>query len=144
MTPALVRSTTKGVRSFDSGRDAEGMFTETVFKTCPLCAQIWPTRDEFLADPQIVVNGYTADFDDIESSLFLFTHRKNHCGSSMGLEASHFLDLYAGERSFERKTGTGECPLYCLDKEKLNRCKSLCEYAFVREILQIVKNWEKR
>jgi len=58
----------------------------------------------------------------------------------MAIEAKNFLSLYAGRRYTERRTGKEECPGYCLEEKQLNRCDALCECAFNREIIQIIKN----
>jgi hypothetical protein len=44
----------------------------------------------------------------------------------------------------ERKTGTEECPGYCLHQDELQPCPARCECAYVREIIQIIRNWPKR
>ena len=110
------------------------------FKTCPHCFQIWPTRDDFISDSQLELNGYKADFEKLEYGLFFFTHQKSGCHSTMAIEVVDFKDLYSGEIYTERKTGSEECPRYCLDKEQLDRCDAICECAFVREIIQIIRN----
>ncbi len=55
------------------------------FKICPNCSEVWQTRENFILDPKLKLNGYKADF------------------------------------------------------EKLDRCDAFCECAFVREIIQILK-----
>ena len=55
------------------------------------------------------------------------------------MEAHEFLDLFQGERFPERKSGTSECPSYCKDKEQLKRCSAICECAFNREVIDIIK-----
>jgi hypothetical protein len=110
------------------------------FKTCPNCFGKWHTRDNFLSDSQLELNGYKADFEKLDYGLFFFTHKKDSCYSTMAIEVVDFKDLYSGEIHTERKTGSEECPRYCLDKEQLDRCDAMCECAFVREIIQIIQN----
>jgi hypothetical protein len=57
----------------------------------------------------------------------------------MALEAQDFLSLYSGKKYTERRTGMEECPGYCHDVKQLNRCDALCECAFNREVIQIIK-----
>ena len=57
----------------------------------------------------------------------------------MAFEVRDFLDLYTGVRYADSKIGTDECLEFCLNKEKLDRCTVSCEFAFIREILQIIK-----
>jgi hypothetical protein len=40
-------------------------------------------------------------------------------------------------------TGTAECPEFCLHRSKLNPCPAKCECAYIREIIQAIKNWPK-
>jgi hypothetical protein len=54
-----------------------------------------------------------------------------------------FADLHDGPVYQTRKTGTRDCPQYCLHKDELAPCPARCECAFVREILQRVRGWPK-
>lgn len=110
-----------------------------IFKTCPMCLTEWVTRDEFLDDQTLEINGYGVDFEKLEWSLFYFTHTKEGCGSTIALEAKDFLDLYSGKKYTKRRTGQEDCPGYCLDKKQLNRCDAHCECAFNREIIELIK-----
>jgi hypothetical protein len=38
-----------------------------------------------------------------------------------------------------RKNDTAECPGYCNNQNQLSRCNMLCECAYVREIIEIIK-----
>jgi hypothetical protein len=104
-----------------------------------MCSAKWKTRDDFLNDRSLGINGYQADFENLESSLFYFTHLKKDCFSTLVLEANDFLSLYAGKKYPERRTRMDDCPGYCLEKEQLSRCDAFCECAFNREIIQIMK-----
>ena len=112
---------------------------ESHFKVCPCCGNIWPTREAFLSDGSLELNGYTADFETLEEGLFFITHRRGGCGSTLAIKAREFLDLYTGPRHVERKAQSKECPRYCMEKGQLDRCTVLCECAYVREVLQILK-----
>lgn len=104
-----------------------------------MCSTEWETRDEFLNDQLLKINGYGVDFAKLDCSLFYFTHTKECCFSTMTLEAKDFLDLYSGKKYAERRTGQEDCPEYCLDEKQLNRCDVLCEGAFNREVIKIIK-----
>jgi hypothetical protein len=93
---------------------------EKAFKTCTMCRHPWPCRDDFIDDP----------------SLKVFDHLS--CKTTLSLSADLFRDLYDGPVYTERKTGTDECPGYCLDKEELRPCPAECECAYVRDILNII------
>ncbi len=113
------------------------------FKTCPGCFLTWPSREKFLSDSNLVLNGYKADFKDLEYGMFFFTHQTEPCHSTMTLMVEDFRDLYSGKTYKEKKALSEECPRYCIDEKQLSRCEALCECAFVREILQIILEKQK-
>jgi hypothetical protein len=115
------------------------MKDEEVFKECSMCRKTWKSREAFLNDDCLELEGYSADFEIQEKGLFYFTHRVRGCFSTMALEAKDFFDLYTGEKYPDSKMGGDECSRFCLDRENLDRCPALCEFAFVREIIQIIK-----
>ena len=113
---------------------------QPVFKKCPLCGLPWESRSSFLSDPGINIIGYQACFTKLTAGFFLFNHA---CAGTLAILVEEFEDLYDGPVYEERKTGTDECPHYCLHQEELARCPARCECAFVREILQLVRSWPK-
>lgn len=115
------------------------MQTDKTFKTCPFCAHNWYTRTEFLNDRTLKLNGYQADFEALGKGLFFFTHHVEGCYTTMTILSAAFYDMYSGKRYAERKTGSEECPGYCLLIDCLERCSVACECAFVREIIQIIR-----
>jgi hypothetical protein len=108
------------------------------FKQCSMCKQEWQNRDAFLNDNALELNGYSADFEELENGLFFFTHKIPGCSSTMTIRAKVFLDLYSGEIYYESKKGGEDCPKFCLERRALDRCPAFCEYAFVREVIQII------
>jgi len=112
-----------------------------VFKKCPMCNVRWRTREDFLSDPNLIVTGYMANFDRLELGIFLLDHMI--CGTTLAIQASHFLDLYDGSVFSNRLTGTDDCPGYCLDKSELKLCLEKCECAYVRQVLNKIINWHK-
>jgi len=112
---------------------------EEVFKECPMCRKIWQNREAFLDDGFLQLEGYSADFEIQEKGLFYFTHQVQGCFSTMAVEARAFFDLYTGEKYLGSKRGSDECPRLCLDRKRLDRCPVFCEFAFVREIIQVIK-----
>ncbi len=113
---------------------------ENIFKTCPMCAKNWISRNSFLDDPELSFNGYQANFGIMEQGLFYFTHDNPACGSTMILKAETLLSLYKGKRHSENKQLSDDCPKLCLDIKQLDRCPTHCEFAFVREVSQIIKD----
>jgi len=110
----------------------------TEFKTCPNCGFGWPTREAFLDDPALELIGYQVNFQKLKLGCFLFNHS---CKATLALHANAFWDLYQGAFFQERATGSDQCPAYCLHQDVLDPCHAKCECAFVREILQVIKNW---
>ncbi len=115
--------------------------TIACFKVCPLCGETWKSREAFLADPCVRVIGYQVYFQDLEAGMFLFNH--DPCRTTLAIEASHFTDLYDGPMLAGRKTGTQQCPAYCLRQGEIRPCPAECECAYVRDVLDTVARWEK-
>lgn len=112
------------------------MCVEQYFKKCSKCLFQWRDRREFLSDARIKLNGYQVSLKNLESGLLLFTHMLDDCRTTMGVPIIVFLDFYSGERFPENKALSAECPRYCVDEKRLDRCNVLCECAFVREVIQ--------
>ena len=104
-----------------------------VFKTCQVCQRNWQTRQDFIADQEIFLIGYQANFVAVEKGVFLFNHS---CGGTLGLGVQVFADLHDGPVYTERKTGSDSCPKYCLHSSVLKSCPERCECAYVRKILE--------
>ncbi len=115
-----------------------------IFKTCPMCAKIWVYRDTFLDDPELIFNGYQADLGTPEDGIFFFTHEAPSCGSTIALKVEMFLSLYNGIKYQENKQQSEECSGKCFDQTILERCPVHCEFAFVREVSQIIKDRSER
>jgi len=111
------------------------------FKHCTTCGFGWPTREHFLEDPNLVIIGYQVSFEELEAGIFLFNHS---CGTTLAIRAHNFKNLYDGPIFAERAHGTEECSEYCLHQHDLRPCPVNCECAYVREIIQLIKNWHKR
>lgn len=111
------------------------------YAACPMCRKEWFSREEFLSDPEITLEGYKVNFVELKAGFFMFRHQGIH---PITLVVEKFADLYEGEIFEERATGTDECPAYCLYEKELGRCFARCECAFVRDIIQIIKHWEKQ
>ncbi len=111
-----------------------------MFKKCPMCCQIWENRETFLSDPEVEIIGYQASFDHIKNGLFLYNHV---CKTTLAMEVMEFDDLYKGTRYDMSLTGTDDCANLCYDINKLSPCDSQCKYAYVRDIIQVIKNWPK-
>lgn len=115
-----------------------------VFKVCPSCAAVWQTRLDFLSDPTVQLNGYQVSLKNLETGLLLFTHLNDNCHSTTGVPVTEFLDFYTGERYRENRALSPECPRYCIDEKRFDRCTVHCECAFVREIIQEVVKYNNQ
>jgi hypothetical protein len=111
------------------------------FYSCLCCGVKWHCRDELLSDPEVNLLGYQVHFDCLKLGLFLFNHS---CKSTFSLKAEVFFDLYDGPVYKEKLAGSETCPGYCLKQNSLAPCSAKCECAFVREIIQIIKNFPKK
>ena len=116
-------------------RKGAGSLVASEFKRCSMCNKAWASREDFLSDQQLDLEGYQADFDNLDNGLFLFTHNHSSCRTTMSLKVHQFLDLYRGPRYNERKTGGPECLGFCRTITNLDHCTAKCECSYVREIL---------
>ena len=107
------------------------------FKKCGYCNKRWPDRNSFLRDPATELIGYQVNSVIPEQGLFLFNH---DCGNTLSLAVANFVDLHAGPIFRTKLTGTDRCPGYCLHSTDLDPCPMECECAYVRELLQLLKN----
>lgn len=112
-----------------------------MFKICNKCGCQWETREKFLSDPDIEVVGYQVFFENLKIGLFLFNHS---CHTTISVEADLLLDLYKGVFYPDRKpVADRKCPGRCLTDNILSPCSDECRCAFVSNILQILKQWDK-
>ncbi len=111
------------------------------FKNCPHCGKRWHSRSQFLDDTELQLVGYQVDFDHLKLGLLLFNHHP--CKTTLAIRAESLKDLYDGPTYTKRGTGTDACQGHCLRQEDLDPCLVLCECAWVREILQVIRNWPK-
>ena len=113
----------------------------SVYKKCTCCEYPWFSREEFLGDNKLDFVGYQVNFSNLELGFFLFNHLT--CKSTIAVHAGLFKDLYDGPIFSERQTNTENCSGYCGDRDALGPCDAECECAYVREIMQIVREWPK-
>lgn len=112
-----------------------------IFKRCNCCLHLWPLRGDLLADPQVEIIGYQADFESLGHGLFLFNHLL--CGTTMAIQTQTMIDLYHGPIHQGQLANTPQCAGLCLKRENLQACPAACACAHFREIIQIIKHWPK-
>ncbi len=66
-----------------------------VFKQCTMCGKKWSTKDDFLGDEEIRLNGYQWNKKKLRAGedlagLLIFTHAKSECYTTLGIEARRF------------------------------------------------------
>ncbi len=113
------------------------------FKICTTCSQQWETREDFLADPELKLVGYQVAFEDLEGGLFFFSHLSKDCGTTLAIPVQKFTGLSDRPILAPRGQCPGNCPDFCLRKESLDPCPMECECVWVREIMQVIRNWKK-
>ena len=111
-----------------------------MFKKCTKCDHIWENREAFLSDPGLEIIGYQASFEEIKDGLFLFNHV---CETTLAMDVIDFDDLYKGPVYDTSMADTDACSELCYDINNLDACGAECKYAYVRDIIQIIKNWPK-
>ena len=113
-----------------------------LFKKCTCCPRDWDSQVKFLEDAKIRIIGYQPSFKDFAKGYIFFLCP---CDTTLGLRIHEFNNLYKGPLYTERLTGVEGCPGHCLDKEEnLEDCHAGCSGSYVRNILQIIKGWEKK
>ncbi len=107
------------------------------FKKCSLCGFVWPRRDDFLFDPDIMVFGYQVDYHGDKNGFVLFEHI---CGTTLAIPVLLFKDMYNGPKYKNILSDSEECPDHCLDENNLEPCGASCKLAYGREILQKIRS----
>ncbi|MDD2237079.1 MAG: hypothetical protein PHG65_07730 [Kiritimatiellae bacterium] len=113
------------------------------FAQCSMCKTSWDTREQFISDPETEIIGYQPDFDNLLQGLLYFNHNKTGCGTTLSFNVHQFSDIYSGPIYTEHKTGGAECPGFCLHEGNLEPCPAYCACAYVREVLQILRQYNK-
>ena len=121
----------------------EAMSEQEDFKVCTNCHKAWQTMEEFLSDSELRLEGYQVNFGDLNAGLFLFTHRSEDCGSTIAIPAGRFTQMHDGEIFEENMFGKAGCDKSCLHTGVVDSCKAKCECAYVRDVLEKVRDWEK-
>ncbi|MFZ4619079.1 MAG: hypothetical protein ACOYNS_00860 [Bacteroidota bacterium] len=66
------------------------------FKQCSLCNTVWQTKDDFLTDPNLRLNGYQFTSLKFQNSsrggVLLFTHTLEECGTTLAVYAQILKD----------------------------------------------------
>ncbi len=73
----------------------KGKKSAMAFKRCSLCGKHWPTKESFLEDNEVRLDGYKWDHDQVMSGMpaegmVVFTHSPSVCGTSITIPAILF------------------------------------------------------
>jgi hypothetical protein len=115
------------------------------FKICPTCSKSWKTLEAFLADPELELSGYQVNFADLKGGLFYFNHLHRDCGTTLAVPVGAFTALSTRPILTSRgKQPESGCSALCVRRGELEPCPVECECVWVREIMQTIRNWEKK
>jgi hypothetical protein len=109
--------------------------TEASFRSCGMCRKQWPTRQDFISDPELRLLGLQAVPDFPDANLLVFEHE---CGTSVSVLASRLRDLVpdaeADDPSLPLLQGTESCSGFCNRLESLEACDRRCRNARDRRL----------
>ncbi len=114
------------------------------FKICTFCSKRWETLDDFLADPELNLVGYQVAFEDLKGGLFYFNHLQQRCGTTLAILVGEFTELSNRPIVASHAEKPACCPDLCVRKGALDPCQTECECVWVREIMQVIRNWKKQ
>jgi hypothetical protein len=109
------------------------------FVTCKQCGKEWAERDDFFADPAVVLSGCQVETERPVSSALLFDHQVAGCGTTIALGIRQLDDLYTGPRHKVDWAPSAKCHGMCFDPRNLDVCPAECRSAYVRQILREVR-----
>jgi len=68
----------------------------TSFKECSYCKKVWHSKEEFLTDESVLLNGYQCSVKNYHTiakgGFILFTHTVESCGTTIALSAELFKE----------------------------------------------------
>jgi len=113
------------------------------FKICTCCSKPWKTLEDFLTDPELKLVGYQVAFEDLEGGLFYFNHHHKNCGTTLAIPVKEFTSLSIRPIMASSCGEPDGCPGLCVRHGALEPCPVECECVWVREIMQVIRNWGK-
>jgi len=114
------------------------------FKICTFCQKEWDDLLELLHDSDLVINGYQASFDDSMEGIFLLTHHKDDCGTTIAIKSGKFRELYEGPDYKIHNAFSPTCEGHCSVVDDLEPCKQECDMRWARDIIQVLKHHGKK
>ncbi len=117
-------------------------------KKCTMCKVFWKDINAVLEDRCLIFCGYQPFFEDPRKGLFLFTHAKKDCGTTIGFPLYEFqpiidknTKLHVDFSPFEPDLENDpDCEGLCLNSSDLSPCKSkTCTGVSIRDLVQDIK-----
>jgi hypothetical protein len=105
-----------------------------------MCKHGWKDLKSFIEDPEIILNGYLADFNEPGNGLIVVTHKKLNCGSTISIRAKLLKHLYTGPVYENHMTGKKGCPGKCLLLNDFSECSNKCNMRWVRDVMQLIND----
>ncbi|MBP9212073.1 MAG: hypothetical protein KBF97_04680 [Bacteroidetes bacterium] len=76
---------------------------ESTFKECTMCRAVWKTREDFLNDHELKLNGYqftsVRNTNSSQGGILLYTHTKDSCGTTLAIYVRKFKQTLMDVRS---------------------------------------------
>ncbi len=73
-----------------------------MFKKCPMCNNIWNSKEEFLNDENVNLIGYQKYMGLYGGGYLLFKHRTKFCGTTIAIKAAFFSDNTSSTQRLKR------------------------------------------
>jgi hypothetical protein len=112
-----------------------------LFKTCPMCGDLWGYRADFLSDPYVIFLGYQPGAFLESSGGFLFNHVR--CGTTLAVPLATFLDLSPEPEITDSCATRGVQEEFCLGRKENKICPPQCRCASVAHSARVLQNWPK-
>lgn len=109
------------------------------FKLCSGCGYEWLTMEEFILDQRLTVTGYQAVFGEVEYGVYMLTHARPECMSSISVSVGMFSRLRPHQQ-YEAGFLDPKCESRCFSQQDLAPCKVDCSMKWARDVLQCLKD----
>jgi hypothetical protein len=111
------------------------------FRYCPVCSVLWTWQSQFLSDPEVRFLGFRPAATPESLCLMLFNH--SPCDTRMAFALETFAELTAVPILSPSCATTHKNEDYCLARQELRPCPTLCVCAFVYSVSEAIRVWPK-
>lgn len=116
------------------------MNRESHYKTCSLCGTVWHSVEAFIQDEALELNGFQASFLSPDRGLFLFTHHREDCGTTLSIHAGTLKEYAPNLDLAAHSMGGPACNRSCFEESDLSSCSVNCYMRWVRDLIPLLKN----